>query len=251
MEPVNPDPNIYKQLDEAVAYFNQTLFGNELPKVLIRLQRHLGSSGYFFQSRWLNREGQAVHQISLNPYFFAKRPLQEIFQTLVHQMCHLWQAEYGTPSRSGYHNLEWSRKMQSIGLMPTSTGQPGGKRVGQHLLDYAEPEGAFRGACLTYLSEGGRWTWLDRECEQLPDDPQPIDSKDPAALLDTPLHVLFHEFSPAPGQDAQKLKTKYECPGCGSVVWGKSGLAVACSKCQLSYVSRQKNASHRPDAGTA
>lgn len=240
MQTVNPNSDVHDQLKNAVDYFNRVLFNGELPEVVIRLQRHLGSSGCFFPSRWLDQEGRSAHQISLNPYFFAKRPLQDIFQTLVHQMCHLWQAEFGKPSRSGYHNLEWARKMQSIGLTPTSTGKPGGKLVGQRLMDYVEPEGAFRTACIAYIEDGGRWTWLDRDCEQLPPAPHPPDSNGPIQRLDTPLHTLFTGFSPVYEADTQKLKTKYECPGCGAIVWGKIGLKVACRPCQKNYVSRPK-----------
>jgi hypothetical protein len=51
-------------------------------------------------------------------------------------MAHQWQFEFGTPSRAGYHNEEWSKKMQSIGLMPSHNGKPGGKKTGQNMSDY-------------------------------------------------------------------------------------------------------------------
>jgi hypothetical protein len=46
--------------------------------------------------------------------------------TLVHEQCHQQQAEQGRPSRSGYHNKEWSQKMLAIGLQPINakTGLP-------------------------------------------------------------------------------------------------------------------------------
>lgn len=241
MQTVNPNSDVHDHLKHAVAYFNRTLFDDELPEVVIRLQRHLGASGCFSPSRWLDQEGRLAHQISVNPYFFAKRPLQDIFQTLVHQMCHLWQTEFGKPSRSGYHNLEWARKMQSIGLTPTSTGKPGGKLVGQRILDYVEPDGNFRAACVAYLDGGVRWTWLDRDCEILSEAPEPIDLADTAKLLDAPLHALFPGFAPIDQEGSQKLKMKYECPGCGATVWGKNGLKVTCGACRKNYVSRPKS----------
>ena len=44
------------------------------------------------------------------------RPIEESMGTLVHEMVHFWQQEFGTPSRRGYHNREWADKMEALGL---------------------------------------------------------------------------------------------------------------------------------------
>jgi predicted SprT family Zn-dependent metalloprotease len=67
--------------------------------------------------------------------------------TIVHEMVHHWQHHLGKPSRSTPHNTEWANKMEAIGLMPSSTGQPGGKRTGHRVADYILPGGAFIKAC--------------------------------------------------------------------------------------------------------
>ena len=48
----------------------------------------------------------------------------------------MWQYEFGSPSRYKYHNKEWTLKMMDIGLMPTTTGKPGGKPIGQNMDHY-------------------------------------------------------------------------------------------------------------------
>lgn len=50
-------------------------------------------------------------------------------------MTHLWQYHFGKPGRRGYHNKEWANKMESIGLMPSSTGQPGGDKTGDKMAE--------------------------------------------------------------------------------------------------------------------
>ena len=60
----------------------------------------------------------------------------EWHSTLVHEMCHLWQEDFGKPSRGGYHNRQWADKMIQVGLMPTDTGEPGGQLTGQRVTHY-------------------------------------------------------------------------------------------------------------------
>lgn len=236
----SPTTELYRQFDEVVQHLNRTLFSSELPLVVIRLQRHMGSNGHFSPARWAQRDGGTAHQISLNPYYFAKRPLQDVFQTLVHQMCHLWQFQFGTPSRGGYHNLEWAQKMTSLGLIPTTTGDLHGKMVGQTLTEMVDPKGKFRFACLEYFTIGGRWSWLDRDCEAISVQEVGIGHKPqaPSLILDSPAHLLFAGFSVIDEGSEKKIKLKYACPSCGSSVWGKAGLDIACRQCDTDYICR-------------
>ena len=50
---------------------------------------------------------------------------------------------HGKPGRRGYHNEEWARKMDELGLTPSSTGEPGGDRVGYRMSHYIVEDGAF------------------------------------------------------------------------------------------------------------
>ena len=71
-------------------------------------------------------EDRRTAEIALNPDTFEDRTDMEILNTLAHEMCHLWQHYFGKPSRGGYHNREWATMMEKIGLMPSSTSEPGG-----------------------------------------------------------------------------------------------------------------------------
>ena len=95
-------------------------------------------------------------EIALNPAHFAGRTPAEMLSTLVHEMAHLWQHHFGKPSRSGYHNKEWAAKMREIGLIPTDTGQPGGKDTGQKVTHNIEEGGRFDQACTAFLATGTR-----------------------------------------------------------------------------------------------
>lgn len=114
-------------------------------------------------------------------------------------MVHLWQQEYGTPSRAGYHNQEWAKEMDRVGLVPSSTGAPGGARVGQRMTHYVEKGGAFERAFLALPKDA----FLPFTCGEPPKASKP---------------------------SARKDKIKYTCPACGANVWGKSGLAIRCDE---------------------
>lgn len=106
-----PTRTMYRYVEDAFDHFNRELFDNNLPKPLITFQREKGCLGIFMYRRWQNREEGYINEIALNPMYFVTHNPLELFQTIVHEMCHLWQFEYGKPSRAGYHNREWARKI--------------------------------------------------------------------------------------------------------------------------------------------
>jgi predicted SprT family Zn-dependent metalloprotease len=108
-----------------------------LPQVLVTLQRHARTYGYFSPQRFNGRiDKTAVHELALNPDGFAGRTDELILSTLVHEMAHVWQQTHGKPPRRSYHDRQWAGKMREIGLQPSSTGEPGGKETGQSMSHY-------------------------------------------------------------------------------------------------------------------
>jgi hypothetical protein len=198
----------------AYDYFNAKLFGGELPRCLLNFSRLSKSMGFFAPKRWA-REGIEVHEISLNPDVLAL-PFVETMQTLVHEMCHLWQCDFGQPSRAGYHNQEWAVKMVGIGLMPSDTGKPGGKATGQAMSDYPIPGGPFL-AAFNAMPDATKLPWK---------------SFNPAAMA--PAEADGEEDGEEePKEPKAKNKVKYACCSCDLAVWGKPGLdaRISCIDC--------------------
>lgn len=140
----------------------------------------------------------------LNPVTLKVRTPREVCASLVHEMVHLWQAEVGAPSRGGYHNREWADKMESVGLMPSTTGKPGGERVGQRMTHYVVAGGPFA-AAFDALPHDDYFPWL---CAK----PEGDREKKKAAN-----------------------KARYSCPECDAHVWGKPGLAIRCNECRADF----------------
>lgn len=156
-----PTTQVHQALQFAYDFFNRHLFQNQLPFCLISLQRKAKTQGYFSFRRFIAEDGTYTDEIALNPEFFGVLPILDTLSTLVHEMCHLWQQHFGRPGRRGYHNKEWADKMESIGLMPSDTHKPGGKRTGEHMGDYILEDGLFIQAARNLLKTRFSIYWYD------------------------------------------------------------------------------------------
>lgn len=259
---MKPTPELYESLDEAYSYFNEKLFDSSLPKVIFTVQRQAGVMGYFAPERWGNLEGTKCHEIAINPSYIANSCLIEVLQTLVHEMVHCWQYCYGNPSRSHYHNREWARRMILIGLMPSATGVPGGAKTGSKMSDYILKDGLFV-KVFEELKEKNSFQlkWIDRIAAEKVFDPAFYEQEkndEPQVQFDTvkkpssdsilnkgdALNIKqekrYSELAPSdffikkPLQN-NKVKTKYQCPGCSAKVWGKPYLNIFCGDCDIKF----------------
>jgi len=241
-----PTPQTYAELQLAYDHFNKALFDGALPGCLITLQREKRTCGYYSQARFANLDGELSDEIALNPAFFAVVPLVETMQTLVHEMVHQWQAHFGKPGRGRYHNDEWADKMEAVGLMPSSTGHPGGKRTGDHMADYAMKDGRFLKACQSLVTnEAFRLSWYDRfpakEHVQMGLNTSAVHlstsvggGQPPAATLSVASSLVVTDSTTGAtgiGQGGDRSnRLKYTC-ACKHNVWGKPGLRLQCLEC--------------------
>lgn len=251
-----PTREIYRELQQGYDFFNEKLFDGELPACLLTLQREKSTFGYYSALRFGNLQGGYTDEIAMNPTYFAAVPLLETMQTMVHEMCHLWQHHFGTPGRMRYHNDEWANKMESIGLMPSSTGQPGGRRTGDRMADYAIEGGRFLEAATQLVTQDFQISWYDRfGPSNLQAMTQNLVSAEVSTALGLPAAqgrllranqptceaenadstgaaIVVHVATPAAPPKANKIK--YTCP-CNQNVWGKPKMALICGACGKSF----------------
>ena len=205
-DPTDPTARTYSALIDAYAFFNARLFSGQLPPCLLTLQRRKQAYGYFSGRRFATRDGTAItDEIALNPSHFAERTTEEILSTLVHEMVHLEQAHFGTPSRGRYHNTEWARMMRAVGLIPSDTGEPGGKETGQRVSHFIEEGGRFARACADLLA---------------------------ARTNMVPFVELGNETDRETREKKAASKTKYTCPACNANAWAKPETPLVCGACR-------------------
>ena len=197
-----PTKKTYDGLNHAYGFFNDRLFGGRLPPCLITMQRSKKAYGYFAGGRFGTRDGREItDEIALNPSHFSSRTTEQSLSTLVHEMTHLEQHHFGTPSRSGYHNRELAGLMRAVGLIPSDTGAPGGKETGQSMTHYIEPGGRFEQACGELIRQG----------------------------FDVPYVELWADEAARKKKAASK--TKYTCPACAANAWAKPETRLICGDC--------------------
>jgi hypothetical protein len=143
----SPTPAQFTAYQQAFDYFDQTLFEKSLPDCMLSysLRRH-SSHTLFTSEQWQEVAGSATSEISLNLKQLSKEQPIEVMATMVREMVHLWQEKYGHPSTTGYYNREWAEKMEKVGLIPSATRLPGGKRVGKGIQQFIEPKCPFERA---------------------------------------------------------------------------------------------------------
>jgi len=95
--------------------------------------------------------------------------------------------------------------METVGLMPSDTGQHGGKRTGQRMTHYIIPGGPFDRACTALLSDGFRLAWGE---------------------------IVYEVEDDKGGKGIGKgTRVKFTCPNCGANAWGKATLKIICGDC--------------------
>jgi predicted SprT family Zn-dependent metalloprotease len=189
-----PTAETYNGLQAAFDHFNKALFGERLTPVMFTLTRRTGANGYFHAEQFKHRDGDATHEIALNPNTMD-RDIRAVLSTLVHEMTHLEQELYGKPSKGGHHNMEWANMMLAVGLTPTDgTGKMTGRKV-THTIDEGGPFDVALGDLMPF---------------DIPYFTQPRDKAEKK-------------------RDISKVKTT--CPCCNAKAWAKLGARLVCGDC--------------------
>lgn len=190
----------YKHLQAAFDHFNAKLFDGALAPAMLSINASKRNVyGYCAAERFEHAEtGVKASEINVNADEFA-RGLRLVLSTLVHEMAHHWQFTMApeTLSRNGYHNKIWADKMEAIGLMPSSTGEEGGKRTGQNMTHYIIDHGPYAAA---------------------------FDAMPKSIKLDWQGIARTATTKKRPAAN----KVKYVCAECDAKAWGKEGLGLYC-----------------------
>jgi hypothetical protein len=223
---VNPAQHAYSDLLKAYDFFNKKLFESLLPPIIFTFQRHNGYIAEARLRRWVNGQDVVYDEISINPEYLAKYPLVEIFQSLVFEMATVWQAHYGNPGVAGLVNKEKVLMLERIGLIPSSTGTPSGKKSGHHKNSFVLYDGPFLIVCRELVRDGFKFHLTDRYPRFRPD--KPILTYDSNGKP-VPITAQCEPIS-----DLSEIK--YTCYECGAEVYGKPELNIICIDCEESLL---------------
>lgn len=244
-----PTPQAYAEFQRAYDHFNAELFGNVLPDCLITLQRKRRFKGYFSPRKFVAQSGQVVHEIALNPSFFAVSPVEQVLSTLVHEMEHLRQEEQQTAGRGRYHNRSWAGGMISLGLYPSSSGQPGGSETGNRVSHYIVEGGPFIGSCRRLLSKDFMLSWHERVLAVSAEEARRPVVEGMAELSASPYDAASSRYELVPEAEGDASgRVRYACPSCDLLVWGRGNLKLLCVACNRALLPSRITSGHW-DAG--
>jgi hypothetical protein len=206
-QPLRPTETVCVELQSLFDIFNRELFAGELPDCMLTVDIACRAAlGYFRPHAFRNARGEVVDQVSLNPEHTISRPMRQVASTVAHELAHQWVHRCLGKRITGYHCKAWGRKMKAIGLMPSNTGQPGGKQTGYQMTHYAIPGGKFMGVVAALEVQGFAITWGRFQ--------QALDAAGKPPVQD----------------DTSKGKVKLACPQCRQVCWGAPTLDLICGK---------------------
>lgn len=228
----------YVTLSDCYDIFNERLFDGQLRGCVLTFEDRGQHFGYYRQGGFVGHDGERRDEICLNPQFFLVSTGDlELLQTLCHEQVHQWQYQYGTPSRQTYHNREWANKMLSIGLIPSTTGKPGGGMVGQKMADYPQEGGRFLRLADEILADKKLIRWYKeraviRRAQEYATAPEAEVPPVVAAMAASmPAEAGSSGGETPVNSPGTPSKVSYQCPECKARAWGKPGLSLICGKC--------------------
>lgn len=238
-----PTIETYPELQRAFNFFNRHLFDGKLSSPLFTLESHVKLTGYFSKDKYVSSDGKhKTHQLAMNPACFHEYSVKVNLSTLVHVMCHQYQTEYGKETRRCYHDKQWSEFMTERGLIPSSTGLPGGKQTGQSMTHYIQEGGRFDVVADQLINEGFNFRWHDpltfknhqvnRQRLKARSMLRSTTSQTPpvrAAASNAPVSATTTMPVEPPEHYNSSNRVKYICITCSQQLWGKRGLKVLCA----------------------
>jgi hypothetical protein len=246
-----PTTDFYSALQCAYDHFNVELFDGRLPHCLITLRSASRVYGYHHAGRFISHKGEQIDELGLHPGFFTLRPIELVLSTLTHEMVHHWQAHHGTPSLSNAHNQEWAKKMESLGLMPSDSGLPGGTRTGRSVSHFIIPGGKFLASCQKLVGNGFVIPWLDRHLPALPESQVSYIKElkkagieyevTPPPLTKLPEKIGGNATVFRPATKKSPTREKLTCSMCGSKAWVAPATKIICGICNVAMTCSAQN----------
>ncbi|CAK7037612.1 MAG: hypothetical protein BACD_00178 [Bacteroides rodentium] len=220
-----------QQIESQYSILNERFYGGELPKPVITVfsdSKRKGILGWCtIQKMWKTgknptaAELQGMSSDELQAYAdegfyeinicaeYLTRPIDEVCETILHEMVHLYNAEHGIEdtSRNGYyHNKRYKETASAHGLIVEKT-----KKYGYSQTSLSEEAKQFiqkqNFADLTLCRKGMMIPKVKNDEEQ--------------------------------GEAAEKKKTgsrKYVCPVCGDIVRATKAVRIGCLNCNAEMI---------------
>lgn len=190
---------VLDELYRAFAILNKEKFDDSLPYPVITIQKDDKNSsfGYFIKDKIWKRKGDenpSLYEINLNPNLFDTISVNETIGTLLHEMCHYYNAINDIEDVKGNsHNKIFKATAESVGLI-----------------------------CEKQKGVGFGLTMNSDELNQF------IDKK---IAPDEDSFAWFRFVEPKEIKPKKKTTFTFTCPTCGMKAKGKESIRIKCAVC--------------------
>lgn len=243
-----PTLQLYPELQEAYDHFNKRLFqiilGVTLRECIIVINNDKpNTKGYHARGIYINKDLEVCDEISLNSRFWGIQSIEESLSTLAHEMAHLYreQTRKKEAKNSSWHDMEWSKAMNAIGLKPISYDFPG-KEIGQKVHHKIIHGGPYEIAARELIDKNYELTWkhryalfgqfliLEKQREEERESKPNEEAEDEEEFAISPgVQIVTQEEKE---KTKSGVRVKYQC-NCDPPknVWGKGDLNILCLDC--------------------
>lgn len=203
------------QLEHMYNALNADKFNGALPMPIITVQSKPGTWGHCSRARVWQRKDEQTYEMNIAAEMLSA-PIEEIIDTLLHEMTHLFCRENGIQevSRGGkYHNGRFKALAERVGLVCVREGQYGWNTVGtgnDALIEYA-------------LSKGWSEIMLNRQTVS-------------GFRVGIAGSGTAQGGAAAAGGKAPSSTRKYICPCCGNSVRATKTVNIICGDCMETMV---------------
>lgn len=181
-----------EELYRIFEYFNRNLYSDALSRPIITIASKRGALGWCTVSKVWTNEDQTYYEIGITAEFL-NRPYEEIAETLLHEMVHLYNLQNDIKDGSGYkHNKRFKAEAEAHGLS---------------------------------VERSDKYGWAHTKLTQPVVDLLNAFEKNESAFG-------IYKIAPEDKGKTTVKPVRYVCPKCGSKVQSKEELEIICKECQ-------------------
>ena len=226
---LEPTIAMAESLQEITNYLDAFLFEGKLPPCFITLTRNKKViGGYHAQDQWENQDGDIVPEIGINSNLLAQDDPLVIYNVLIHELLHLELSHNGTGGRTGYHNKQFEKRCNELGLSilcgdkDAVEGQQTGQAIETNIIEGGKAEMAIA-KIPTDLA------YYAKHILDIDESGNPEKTLPGAPMPQTPTE-------PKPKPKTAGKRAKYQCPQCAVSMWGKYHAYIICGDCMQTMI---------------
>lgn len=231
---------LYGKIQKVIDSMDSTFFSGKgkekIPDIVFAINNSCKSCVTAFvspDSLYNKSNDKKLNYMGINPRYLD-RDIGAILATICHELCHVYENTYIHIPRGGYHDKQWEGLMNSCGLEAVYMN-----KSKTAVSTKIKEGGEFETFVSSFIAENGDNYFNIVEYSQI------IEKKTKIALglVEEDGDGEDGEEDGTPKADNadkpikkyNRNKIKYTCPSCEAKVWGKAGLHLLCSDCNVSF----------------